>query len=346
MEALSTVYAVSNATDWCRGPGGGNASVAGRRPVVVDVAAQGRGMPRTGLYLARINKVASSAAAAVSLQIAAAVAADRGRARPCPYHVAHGDAHRRRKKPHFLWTVVRRPDRRAVSRYFFRNLSRMGQEYNATDLLRQLAASRNYMVEYLGAKSGRVERHGGPQERWSWSRLRLLETLAGIFAAYDFVAVTERLDESLVVLQLLLDLPDEAIVVLDSKRAGGLDDGAFKGRCHRILPSFTTPDVDRYVAKDYRAANADYLLHAAAVRSLDRTIDALGRDRVAAAVDRHRRLKTAAEAACRATTAFPCVRDGDPPRARTDCFFEDAGCGHACVAAVVRNLTGRAAGGG
>ena len=353
-EAASVIYRPSNGTDWCGGPGEA-------RGVVTATTAEAS-MPRTGLYLTKVMKTASSTAAGVSLQIAEAVARRRGRDGLCPHHVAHswvtgrrggsrrrgggsrprGTARRCRARPYFVWTVVRRPHERSISEFFFKDVSRNGRAYNASALIRLLERQKNYMIEVIENEERALApcnvssvRRASPEPAPWTSHEELRQRVSRIFRAHDFVAVAERMDESLVVMKLLHDFPDEAMVVFDSKRGGGFDDGN-RGKCHRIQRSYTTPDVDAYVAGDeYRRTNGDYLLHAAAVRSLDRTVAALGPARVAREVRRHRALRREAEGACRATTRVPCARDGQRPDRRNDCYRSDWACGHACAMAVV-----------
>ena len=50
--------------------------------------------------------------------------------------------------------------------------------------------------------------------------------------------------------------------------------------------------VKDYIQTDFKRANGDFLLHAIANRSLDLTIDVLGRERVKREVEKHRRLRS------------------------------------------------------
>ena len=79
--------------------------------------------------------------------------------------------------------------------------------------------------------------------------------------------------------------------------------------------------------------NADYLLYAAANRSLDLTIDALGRDLVEYQVNNLRRLQAMAETHCINSTYFPCSSNGtlQSRMSDMDCYWRDMGCGHNCI---------------
>ncbi len=69
---------------------------------------------------------------------------------------------------------------------------------------------------------------------------------------YDFMAVSERMDESLVVLTLLHNFPDESIVVSSSKVGGGYDDRGVNHTCHKIQKSCRTEDVDQHLTDRFQ----------------------------------------------------------------------------------------------
>ena len=51
-----------------------------------------------------------------------------------------------------------------------------------------------------------------------------------ILAEYDYIGITERMEESAVALAMLLDLPLGDVLYLNAKQNGGYDEG---GRCER-----------------------------------------------------------------------------------------------------------------
>jgi hypothetical protein len=160
-----------------------------------------------------------------------------------------------------------------------------------------------------------------------------------LLARHSFAAVVERMDESLVVMKLLFDLDDGDIVVLASKKSGGYDDGKSKHGCVMVQKAFTTPEVDEFIRTNFTQDNYDYLLYAAVNRSLDLTIDALGRERVQEQVRKYRTLKHLAETSCQDEVVFPCSDDGTRQiEASLDsCYWNDAGCGHSCVDRVIED---------
>jgi hypothetical protein len=78
-----------------------------------------------------------------------------------------------------------------------------------------------------------------------------------------FVAVAERMDESLVVMKLLFDLDDGDIVVLSSKKSGGIRRWCrYKERCVKAQKAFTTLEINEFIRTNFTEDNYDYLLYA------------------------------------------------------------------------------------
>lgn len=345
VNVVSRRYKASNDTEWCQDMTGifswsdsWNAYVESAKSESQSSLARHqrieRQQPKTGMYFVKVTKAGSSTAAAVALQISDSVAAEKGFSEPCDHHIHHGLAYTRRKKPFFLWTQIRRPHSRTISHYFFRDISRGGDSYNSTNLIKKLDAEKNIQIKYIGVKLNSHDTRGEdiPKE---------LKRVNDIIRSYNFISVAERMDESLVVMKLLFGFRDETMIVMNSKHSGGLDDGEFNNTCYKIKPRYTTDDVDEYIApgSDYQKSNLDNFLYAVADKSLDKTIDFLGRDRVEKEVLRHQQLRQLAEDACSSITTWPCDTEGAPPNpdALQDCYFGDVGCGHECIMDVVRN---------
>jgi hypothetical protein len=146
--------------------------------------------------------------------------------------------------------------------------------------------------------------------------------------------------ESLVVLQLLLGLEDEDTIVLSSKQAGTYTRG-HNGKCQEIPKPTTTPDMRHYLATDFVQGTYDFLLYAAANRSLDNTIAALGRDLVEQKVQHHWKLQQLAESTCTDQAMFPCSANGTRQIAASiqDCYHLDWGCGYPCVDRVLHDYS-------
>jgi len=322
--------------------------------------------PSNGMVLVKMPKAGSSTAAAVALQIAQVVGESNNNDKTnqttsssstitCPHHVHHAQFHVLDTSKQFLWTSVREPSARMVSAYFFTELSRRQQAYNATFLIERLEHAKYYQMRYIQQRVGDLYFvPKGLNESYVTStkqgkhKKRIFE-VAGLFQTFSFVAVTERMDESLVVMKLLFGFSDEAMVVLDSKASGGYDDGQFQNTCHKIIKPNLTQDVIQYISKNnggnvsfHDDSNYDDLMYMVANRSLDKTIEVLGREKVSKEVERHRQLKRLAQESCGSVAILPCggnnVTAPNPDHVAS-CYFGDVGCGHECVMAVVRNAT-------
>jgi len=319
VEAASVLYEPAITTDWCTN---------------TTRSEQGQNKLNSGMFYVKIPKSASSSLAGVANQIAESVAASKGLAF-CPLEERHGDSYKDRKNPNFLWTMLRSPHKRSISSYFFDTISRRGGSYDSQSLINQLDREKNFQLEYI---SKGISFQEIISASISQNKTKSVQKIAGVFRAYNFIGVVERMDESLVVMKLLYGFEDAAMIVFGSKQSGSFDDG-LTGMCKAIHKSYTTQDVDEHLAEGgtYRKTNEDYFLYAVANRNLDRTIDVLGRKRVAREVIRHRTLSELANKSCLANTIFPCTKDKAPRNNENHCYASDWGCGHKCSMAVIQN---------
>jgi hypothetical protein len=159
-----------------------------------------------------------------------------------------------------------------------------------------------------------------------------------VFQYYDFIGVTERMDESLAVMTLLWDLDPTEVIVLSSKQAGGYDGGASKHKCTKIAKAVVTPGVEAYLkSSNYTDGNADLLLYYSAVISLEWTIQALGMDLVRKRASEIHQLRVLANAMCADQAIYPCSDQGELQlkEAEESCYVQDAGCGYKCIDSVL-----------
>jgi len=203
-----------------------------------------------------------------------------------------------------------------------------------------------------------------------------------ILEGYDFLIVVERLDESLAVLSHLTKLPLEDFVTLSSKQSGQwylTGNTPQSRRCISLAKPVLTRAVRDYFTSDDDATDAgadesggdastpssswldrqygDYLLWAAANKSLDLTIQSIGPDVVQSNVDRLRRMHDTIQRECPVVSdsvapaspnvfdyehqvLLPCSTDGKPQFeiSRPNCYERDFGCGYPCVDRVFADL--------
>jgi Galactose-3-O-sulfotransferase len=324
-----------------------------------------------GLIYVKVHKAASSTLAGVNLRIAInygkrhlfqtkrrlASYPRRGLAKKyiqgtCYSHENHDDSRiffRRDPSRSFMYASIRHPVHRAMS-WFYYLCSNQG--FTVTD---EFAIERFqgqvHFVKGKASKSSRFFKEAGAQagylytgkhaRKYLWSadepgKVTDLRTsiarVATIMKEYDLIMIVERMDESLVVLQLLLQLETSDILYLSAKQSGGYSYSAapFEG-CHKIMPSKITPALNEFFSSPFWYAQnyEDYILYNAANRSLDLTIEKIGRNRFDAALSAYRKMMNEVKV-CANETIQPCSSNGTHNK-DTDCYYRDWGCGYPCM---------------
>eukprot|EP00978_Attheya_sp_CCMP212_P030952 scaffold115559_cov56-Attheya_sp.AAC.3 len=143
------------------------------------------------------------------------------------------------------------------------------------------------------------------------------------------------MDESLVIVMMLLDLNIEDILYMSSKQS----DYAFTSdsdgnlQCVHVHPKFRTPEMDRFFSSsEWKNANEDdILLYRAANHSLDLTIESLGRIKFEANLYAFRHILKRVQKHCEASTIYPCTSDGTLNHKNSNCYIKDEGCGYECL---------------
>ena len=332
----------------------------------------------TGLLYVKVEKAASSTAAGIALRIAHRHGEKVGggniaATQPCDVKYGHLHANKHLNKRHnsaglaygnrdkarsFLFATIRDPASRAVSRTFFGPVSHENNDPTDENMLRWLHRGEHifspgrggFQLSYISLKS--IGAHS------AWDRKKGIDTVQNpeqvhvnvrnAISDYDFLIVVERFDESLVAMQLLLDLDPADILYLSAKSSAAESyshNSISRGTCVKLHPSFVSPAVKEYLESDewYAKNYGDYLLHAAASRSLDMTIEALGRGRFNRALEEFLSLKRAANEQCAEKAIWPCSADGKGQwdKSQLNCYNKDQGCGYPCLDEFAENLSSR-----
>lgn len=145
------------------------------------------------------------------------------------------------------------------------------------------------------------------------------------------------MDESLAVLQLLLNLKTSDMLYLSAKTKGSYE--RFRRSCIQIEETKVTLLMKEYVYSTMfeQFTNPDVLVYRAVNKSLDLTIEELGRDTVDKTVKALQRAQKLVEEKCSNVVKFPCSKDGKVVEP-TDCLFGDVACGYKCLDQVGRML--------
>ena len=296
------------------------------------------GPSNVGYLFLKPYKTGSSTSSGVNLRIARNVA--RRMSSPdgalCSARFDHGPWKdpaatlfgRRDPTQSFLWTIIREPTERAISLFFHMQVSREGVEPTDSNFQHFLLDVNPHMKYdyYL---------HNLPLQPYHPTEDDPVQVANRILESYDFIGVTERMDESFVVLAMLLHLPLSDVLYLSAKTGGGYDDGGGPyGRCSFIRPSVVSPGMRSFFESDewQNLVQVDAALHQATNRSLDWTIERLGRSLFEENLAQFRRAQLLAIERCQPVTVFPCDEFGTfhPPET-TDCLWKDSGCAMECL---------------
>ncbi|KAI2495273.1 sulfotransferase family [Fragilaria crotonensis] len=307
-----------------------------------------------GLIYSKVHKAASSTLAGVTIR----VAKNYGRRRigkACVAHMSHSDSRlfRKRDPRHsFMFSSIRHPAHRALSWIFYVG-SNQGRTLNDEYILKQLRSKFYFALGYATNETA-DERYGGEagaqvgymhtgrlDKKPLWSKeeptkvqdlRRATKRVVGVLKQYDLIMIVERLHESLVVLQLLLGLDTSDILYISAKRSGqySYTTGRYQG-CHLIAKSYISPAIAAYLSSpEWYAQNyEDFVLYKAANRSLDLTIESLGRERFEKALAKYKKMMEEAKI-CEGEAITPCTSDGVYVK-ETDCYEKDWGCGYPCL---------------
>lgn len=230
-----------------------------------------------GLFYIKVPKTSSSTLAKITTRIAARQMKRQGGQSgelckiydPMIHHNAYQlQCAKRNKSKSFLWTIIRHPSDRAISHF--------GMRVN----FGQLKPTTEVFVESLGEKQifdANVEmKFLSPFVKPSAIEESDYENVVqDILNEYNFIGTYERLYESLVVLTMLLDIDvtDVLFDYLPSKisRCGSLQ-----------KPSWVTPGMEDFLKAPFwqKREKGDYMLYDAIDKSLDLTIEKLGRENV------------------------------------------------------------------
>ncbi|KAG7369601.1 galactose-3-O-sulfotransferase [Nitzschia inconspicua] len=291
-----------------------------------------------GFLFNKPMKVGGSTAAGVLLRIAKDLAERYHTGhRMCDGIYAHTNGirfkGRKMRGQSFLMSLLRDPTRRSISYFYHIIVSRKDVEPTLKNFLRQTNGFRNYYILRHTTES----LPGGNHDDAT-----MISMVNNILDGHDFIALTERFDESMVALQMILDVPLGDMLYVKAKSNGGYDGGGSKKGCVYIQPSNNLPqDMQQYIESDEwkDIVKWDNVLFNAVNQSLDATIDSLGRSAFEHQLKRFQHAQKVVSERCNDKAIFPCSKTGEHRESwETNCLFRDAGCGFPCLDEVALEL--------
>ena len=283
-----------------------------------------------GILFQRPEKTGSTTIAGMVMRLAHNRAVGRDFEK-CKHRAYHGKASKyqygmRDKSKSFLFSIIRDPTTRAISRFF--HFEATVYQHDPTDATFQTILQR---IDNFNALSYDLSTANSTLIIPGMDHTKLIEN---ILDNYNLIMVMERLDESLVVLRMLLHLDLYDILFIKARGSGSFSNGFPDRPCVYILPSFVTPGMEAYFESDKwkDRIRADNMLFQAAYKSLDRTIDALGRDKVEQEVALLRETRLKAEEFCKGKVRTMCSDGGEVIKPRnTTCYIWGEGCDNECL---------------
>jgi hypothetical protein len=250
----------------------------------------------------------------------------------------------RRKALRFVWAMLREPTQRLLSWYWYDRVTSMSHTPSLEDLETFLAtrftkdALFNHYIARLSFNlpPWRASEQGS-QLGWSY--------VQDIMQSYSFIGITERFDESLVVLGLLLRLPLSDILYIQMMNPAGTFEPQWDRECRYIRPLQVTPELAIYLESPawQDRIRWDTLLYKYANESLDATIEAFGPKYVQRRVAKLQEAREMAHSMCGPTMYWPCSDTGEyrpPPNGTqaTCSLVHDPSCGQECLDQVATKL--------
>ena len=290
-------------------------------------------IPTRGLLFLKPMKVGSSTATGINLRISKNVA-ERQHANfslcENSYDHAVGQYFRNRDVVNsFLWSFVRQPDKRAVSWFYHFVISRRKVEPTLGLFKASLANTKDYYLKLHRLEAKQWEKKKKTEQFYNM-------TINGILQSYNFIGITERFDESLMVLQQLLGVPLGDLLYFSVKVNGEYDD-----KCHLIRNTHLTPQMKAYLkSQDWLdRMKWDKAFYDAANAKLERTIDKLGRAKLEKNLETFQAAKKVVADKCQPLAKLPCDDEGARRNANeTNCLFLDSACAYDCIDQVAKEL--------
>ena len=246
---------------------------------------------------------------------------------------------KRNKTTSFVWTVVREPTNRVISSFYFHHRRNPSSFFSyktfkiyVNDRVKKEDLFKDIDFIAPTKEIAKVPYSGKKYDEFDWN-----EKVQEILQSYDFIGITERMDESLVVLRLLLGLDAGDILYFSAKISGGYDYG-----CNEIPKKMHIPKLDNYLKSNEWQEMVSYsnLIYKAANISLDLTIQKLG-PAFHKAKKEHEYLIFLAKTICENRTIFPCSATGVKQHNESEkhCYHKDFGCGYPCLDELYDNYT-------
>jgi hypothetical protein len=271
----------------------------------------------------------------------------------------NADGKKQTDKSLFRWTTIQDPTHRLLYTFFFTTVSNAKKEPNDKNFHafeKQQNVGSSQLLERLAPAQPTTAAAAATET----DSVRISQHVSAIMDSFDFVAVQERMEESLVAMSMLLRIPVRDIMHLAPAMVGWPGQtkkklGHFQGniqdpsskKCTYVIPAFVSPGLTKYFAThDYQnSVKNERILYQVANRTLDLTIATLNQQEFKSNLHVFRQAQAMALYKCQDEPSisdavqFPCMRNGKFNTAQeADCVRDDYGCGFSCLDQVANDM--------
>lgn len=253
------------------------------------------------------------------------------------HHYNKGD------KSSFRWTTIQEPTNRLLYKFFYSTVSNEKNEPNDKNF--------HELFEKYNVGSQLMERLAPKPSAEKETEGVIAQHVTAIMNDFDFVAVQERMEESLVAMAMLMDMSMRDIMHLAPAMVGFPGTPKKLGhfvqnmknptKCTYIIPAFVSPGLEAYfeTPKYQNSVKGERILYNVANKALNMTIDTLNKNgEFSANLNIFRYLQAWALYTCQDepsiadATQFPCMRNGKyNTELEAECVQDDVGCGFSCL---------------
>ena len=163
------------------------------------------------------------------------------------------------------------------------------------------------------------------------------EFIQRIIDGFDFLGIVERMDESLVLLSCILDIPVSDVLYTNAKVAGGYMIKSKESECRQIgTHRPLEPVIQAFLDSDEwsEIMKFDNLLYDAVNRSIDYTIEhVIGQNKFDVKMKEFLAAKDKVDEHCTHKFMPKCNSNGTkiPKDQQSKCYEGDVGCGYECL---------------
>jgi hypothetical protein len=220
--------------------------------------------------------------------------------------------------PHFLLSVVRAPAERCLSAFYHFQVTRRGIKSTPNEKIKALRRCRDFIFNYI-----RTDKNSDDEKNFHFIKKN-----------YNFIGLTERFDESMIVLAYKLNLTMNDILYIKSKDSNSSAIDQFSGHAYQPHSTLLNEEVEvkEFINSDeFRRNNfRDFELIKHVNKVLNKQIRKIGKQKFSRLLLEYQRLLGRANDLCSSPILAQYHNAVDITNV-TDCYWRDNGCFYKCL---------------